>query len=61
MNIFVPLLIGAVDMAKKQQGKIDLSSLIKIHTLEGKNQIDLLKSRMNRNRTIMDWKHLDKY
>jgi hypothetical protein len=44
MNIFVPLLIGAVDMAKKQQDKIDL-----------------LKNRMNRNRTIMDWKHLDKY
>ena len=34
MNIFVPLLIGAVDMAKKQQDKIDLSSLIKIHILK---------------------------
>jgi len=33
----------------------------KHYTLEGKNQIDLLKNRMNRNRTIMDWKHLDKY
>jgi len=47
MNIFVPLLIGAVDMAKKQQDKIALScplvpernsvsavtgALIKIHT-----------------------------
>jgi len=33
----------------------------KHYTLEGKNQIDLLKNRMNRNRTIVDWKHLDKY
>src|ERR1051325_10213959 len=32
-NIFVPLLIGAVDMAKKPQDKIHLSSLIKIHIL----------------------------
>jgi hypothetical protein len=40
MNIFVPLLIGAVDMAKKQQDKIDL-----------------LKNRMNRNRTIIEGIH----
>ena len=33
----------------------------KHYTLEGKNKIDLLKNRMNRNRTIIDWKHLDKY
>lgn len=33
----------------------------KHYTLEGKNPIDLLKNIMNRNRTIMDWKHLDKY
>jgi hypothetical protein len=33
----------------------------KHYTLEGKNKIDLLKNRMNRNRTLIDWKHLDKY
>ncbi len=31
------------------------------YTLEGRNKIDLLKNRMNRNRTIMDWEHLNKY
>lgn len=33
----------------------------KHYTLEGKNRIDLLKNKMNRNRTIMDWEHLNKY
>lgn len=33
----------------------------KHYTLEGKSTIDLLKNRMNRNRSIIDWKHLDKY
>jgi len=33
----------------------------KHYTLEGKKKIDLLKNRMNRNRTIINWKHLDKY
>jgi len=31
------------------------------YTLEGKNKIDLLKNRMNRNRIIMNWDHLNKY
>lgn len=31
------------------------------YTLEGKNRIDLLKNRMNRNRITMDWEHLNKY
>jgi LAGLIDADG endonuclease len=33
----------------------------KHYTLEGKNRIDLLKNKMNRNRTIIDWEHLNKY
>jgi len=33
----------------------------KHYTLEGKKKMDLLKNRMNRNRTIINWKHLDKY
>lgn len=31
------------------------------YTLEGKNRIDLLKNRMNRNRINIDWEHLNKY
>lgn len=31
------------------------------YTLEGKNRIDYLKNRMNRNRITMDWVHLNKY
>lgn len=31
------------------------------YTLEGKNKIDLLKNRMNRNRINIDWEHLNKY
>ena len=33
----------------------------KHYTLEGKNRIDLLKNKMNRNRTMIDWEHLNKY
>jgi len=33
----------------------------KHYTLEGKNSIDLLKNKMNRNRSIIDWDHLNKY
>lgn len=33
----------------------------KHYTLEGKNRIDLLKNKMNRNRTMVDWKHLNNY
>ncbi|BDC33821.1 hypothetical protein EMPS_mp08 (mitochondrion) [Entomortierella parvispora] len=33
----------------------------KHYTLEGKNRVDLLKNKMNRNRTMIDWEHLNKY
>ena len=47
MNIFVPLLIGAVDMAKKQQDKIDLSSLIKMNILKRTYFSSLKKKSFN--------------
>ncbi len=45
MNIFVPLLIGAVDMAKKPQDKIHLSSLIKIDILILRTFFSSLKNK----------------
>lgn len=33
----------------------------KHYTLEGKKKIDFLKNKMNRNRTIINWEHLNKY
>jgi len=46
MNIFVPLLIGAVDMAKKKpQDKIHLSSLIKIDILILRTFFSSLKNK----------------
>lgn len=43
-NIFVPLLIGAVDMAKKQQDKINLSRLRHTYAAAALIKIHILKS-----------------